>query len=114
MSRHEPISVIIGLIVAILSPFIRVCDRFVSGIIALVFGIAGIFWACYVTIPAAINDFTDKIQIKQFLLGFLQNIFTPTPSQDILQPISPFFGVISVVIGLALLYHFRYEIMSVL
>lgn len=114
MSRYDPASTIIGLVMAMLSPFIRVCDRFISGILALVVGIAGVFWACYVTIPAAINNFTGKVQIAQFVLNFLQGFTAPTPSQDIFQPISPFFGVIGLVFCLLVLHHFRYEIMSIL
>jgi hypothetical protein len=104
MSRQDPITIIIG---AILSPFILFYDLVVGRLIALITGITGLVWYCYVELPMKFGEFQEKIQVSQYALDIFHNITTQQLHQGVLQSISPFAGILSILLGGILIYCFR-------
>jgi Co/Zn/Cd efflux system component len=111
MSRKDPAAIIIAFL---LSPFVFFYRLIIEPIYALLVGIVGLLWYCYIELPMKIGEIQDQLQLTQYGINILNNFNTQSPIPALLHSISPILGALQIVVGGLLLYYFRKEIIDVL
>jgi hypothetical protein len=73
-----------------------------------------LLWKAYFEIPMRLGEFQEKLQIAQYFTEIIQNITNYPLIQGLTQSISPFLGLISILLGVILFCYFEPLLIEIL